>query len=281
MVNQKITGQTFDEERVLYHLQFADVENCRFEGPADGESALKEARNIRMADCHFSLRYPLWHVRNFRLEQVSMDDQARAALWYCDRGIIEDSRLHGIKALRECAQVALNRCDIVSPEFGWKCRGITLEDSTVTAEYLFLDSHNVKLDRVRMKGKYSFQYMENLTIRDSYLDTKDAFWHSKNVTVINSTVKGEYLAWFSEGLTMINCHIVGTQPLCYCKDLKLVDCTMESTDLAFEYSDVDASIQGHVDSIKNVRSGCVTVDSVGEVISGDTVMECTGIVKIR
>lgn len=281
MTRDKITGYTFDQERALYALKQTDVENSRFEGPADGESALKEARDISLEDCHFSLRYPLWHVRGFRLGKVSMDEKARAAMWYCDRGIIEDSTLHGIKALRECSQVALNRCDIDSPEFGWKCHGITLENSTVTAEYLFFDSSSVKLDHVQMKGKYSFQYMEDLTIRDSYLDTKDAFWHSKNVTVINSTVKGEYLAWFSEGLTLINCRVIGTQPLCYCKDLKLVDCTMEGTDLAFEYSDVEATVKGHIDSVKNVRSGCVTADSVGEIISGDAVMECTGQVVIR
>ena len=103
----------------------------------------------------------------------------------------------------------------------------------------------------------------------------------KNVTVINSVVKGEYLGWFSEGLTLINCAISGTQPLCYCKDLKLVDCTMEGTDLSFEYSDVEATVKGHIDSVKNPRSGSVTADSVGEVIMGDAVMECTGEVHIR
>ena len=132
-----------------------------------------------------------------------------------------------------------------------------------------------------MKGKYSFQYVENLEINDSYLDTKDAFWHAKNVTVRNSTVKGEYLAWFSEGLTLIGCHIIGTQPLCYCKDLKLIDCTTEGTDLSFEYSDVEATVSGHIDSVKNPKSGTITADSVGEVIMGDAVMECTGKVIIR
>jgi hypothetical protein len=123
--------------------------------------------------------------------------------------------------------------------------------------------------------------MENLEINDSYLDTKDAFWRSKNVTVRNSTVKGEYLAWFSENLTLINCHIIGTQPLCYCKGLTLINCTMEGTDLSFEYSDVQADVQGHILSIKNPRSGQITADSVGEVIFGDAVMECTGQVIIR
>lgn len=43
---------------------------------------------------------------------------------------------------------------------------------------------------IQMKGKYSFQYMENLLIENSILDTKDAFWHSKNVIVNDSTIKG-------------------------------------------------------------------------------------------
>ena len=276
-----IANAQFDEERALYNLKDTRVENCRFEGPADGESALKEARNIQVANTAFSLRYPLWHVEGFKLENCSMDEKARAAIWYAKDGMITDSVLGGIKALRECDNMTLKNTQVISQEFGWKCRNVALEDTEVTAEYLFLDSRDVTLDRVKMKGKYSFQYMENLTIRDSYLDTKDAFWHSKNVTVINSTVKGEYLAWFSEGLTLINCHIIGTQPLCYCKNLKLQDCTMEGTDLAFEYSDVEATINGHVDSVKNPRSGHITLDSVGEIIMGDAVMECTGQVHIR
>ena len=276
-MREAIVGKQYDEERALYYLQHTDVVDCVFAGPADGESVLKEARDVHLKNCSFSLRYPLWHVRGFCLEGSSMDELTRAAIWYAEDGIIENSRLGGIKAVRECGNIAISGSTIVSQEFGWKSRGITLTDSEITGEYLFLDSRDVELRNVRMKGKYSFQYMENLTIRDSYLDTKDAFWHSKNVTVYNSTVKGEYLAWFSEGLTMVNCKIIGTQPLCYCKDLKLIDCTMEDCDLSFEYSDVEATITGHVDSVKNPRTGTITLDSVGEVLmTDDVVMECTG-----
>lgn len=276
-----IEGKQFDAERALYHLQNGLVKNCVFAGPADGESVLKEARDIAVEDCSFSLRYPLWHVKGFRLAGSSMDELTRAALWYADDGEITDCKLHGIKAVRECRNIALKGCDIVSPEFGWKCAGITLQDSKIEAEYLFLDSRDVKLSGVEMKGKYSFQYMENLTIENCVLDTKDAFWHSKNVTVRDSVVKGEYLAWFSDGLTLINCKIIGTQPLCYCKNLKLVNCTMEDTDLSFEYSDVEADVKGHIVSVKNPKSGTITADSVGEVILGDAVMECTGKVLLR
>ncbi len=281
MVRTEIMGKQFDEERSLYHLTDADVIDCVFAGPADGESVLKEARNVRLENCSFSLRYPLWHVEKFHLHDSKMDELTRAPIWYARDGILSDSDLSCIKAVRECQNIQIKDCTITSEEFGWKSSGITVTDSTLNAQYLFLDSRDVKLDRVKMSGKYSFQYMENLTIRNSVLDTKDAFWHSKNVTVENCVVKGEYLGWFSEGLTLINCKIQGTQPLCYCKNLRLVGCTMEDTDLAFEYSDVMADIRGHVDSIKNPRSGEITADSVGEVILGDTVMECTGTVTIR
>lgn len=277
----EITGKQFDEERALYNLTHSDVRNCVFAGPADGESVLKEARDVKLENCTFSLRYPLWHVDGFHMHDSKMDELTRAPIWYAKNGRITDSDIYGIKAVRECRNITLRGCTILSEEFGWKSSGITLTDSTITAQYIFLDSRDVSLDNVQMKGKYSFQYMENLTIRNSLLDTKDAFWHSKNVTVENCVVKGEYLGWFSEGLTLKNCKIIGTQPLCYCKDLTLIDCTMEGTDLAFEYSDVQATIQGHVDSIKNPRSGEIIVDSVGEVIRGDAVMECTGKVTIR
>ncbi len=280
-MREKIEGMRFDEERSLYNLTCADVVDCVFAGPADGESVLKEARDVHLENCDFSLRYPLWHVKGFKLHDSRRDVMSRAAIWYAGDGVISDSVLGGIKAVRECRNIVLRGCTIDSQEFGWKSQGITLEDSRIRAEYLFFDSRDVKLDQVEMKGKYSFQYMEDLKIANSYLDTKDAFWHSKNVTVTDSVVKGEYLGWFSEGLTLVNCKIIGTQPLCYCKDLRLVNCTMEDTDLAFEYSDVQATIHGHVDSIKNPRSGEITLDSVGEVILGGAVMECTGKVTVR
>lgn len=276
-----IKDQTMDEERALYHLMNADIIGCTFAGPADGESVLKEAGDISLKECRFSLRYPLWHVKRFDLSNIDMDEYTRAAIWYCSDGTISQSKLCGIKAVRESERIRIQNSHIESPEFGWKCDDITLEKSSIESEYLFLDSKNIRLKDVKMKGKYSFQYIDGLEIEDSLLDTKDAFWHSKNVTVKNSTVKGEYLGWFSDGLTLIDCKISGTQPLCYCENLKLINCTMNDADLAFEYSDVTADIRGHIDSVKNPKSGTITVDSVGEIIHDDPVMECTGRVVIR
>ena len=134
---------------------------------------------------------------------------------------------------------------------------------------------------MHFKGKYSFQYCENVVIEDCILDTKDAFWESKNIVVKNSVVKGEYLAWYSENLTLINCKIIGTQPLCYCKNLTLIDCTMEDTDLSFEYSDVEATVTGHIHSVKNPASGHILADSIGQVILEDAVMETNCHIAVR
>ncbi len=271
METKEIKGQTFDEERALYNLQNAVVSGCTFAGSRDGESALKQANGVEVDDCRFSLRYPLWHTDNFTLKGCSMDEKTRAAIWYSTKGEIKDSRLGGIKALRECAEIYLENCEIKSPEFGWKSRDIEFNSCKIDAEYFMFDSRNVKARDIDMQGKYSFQYIENMTIENSRLNTKDAFWHTKGVTVKNSIIKGEYLGWYSEDLTLINCEIIGTQPLCYCKNLRLINCKTSLCDLAFEYSDVTAELIGHIDSVKNPLSGRITAGSIGQIIKENSV----------
>lgn len=261
-----VKNQTFDEERALYGSQDLLVEDCSFDGPADGESALKESRNIQVVHSFFNLRYPFWHVHGLKLSGSEMTELCRAALWYSDHIEITDTRLHGIKALRECSDVTMKDCDILSPEFGWSVQGIRMEDSSAESEYFMMRSSDLHFRNVQMKGKYSFQYIENSVFEHCRFDTKDAFWHAKNVVVRDSVVKGEYLAWYCENVTFENCQIIGTQPLCYCKGLKLINCEMIDTDLAFERSDVEATITTPVISIKNPLSGHITVPTVGEVI---------------
>ena len=271
-------NKIFDSERALYNVRNTIVKNCTFAGPADGESALKETRNIVIDGCTFSLRYPVWHARKYELRNSKLDEKTRAPLWYSDDGIIENTEITGVKALRECRNTVIRNCRIESPEFGWKTAGTKISDSSIVSEYVFLDAENIEIDNIDFKGKYSFQYVKDSVIRNSVLDTKDAFWHAENVTVTDSVIKSEYLAWYSEGLTLIRCRITGTQPLCYCKGLKLIDCEMTDCDLSFEYSDVDADIRGHIDSVKNPASGRICADSIGEIIKEDSVMESKAVI---
>ena len=261
--------QTFDEERALYGERGAQVIACRFDGPADGESALKESRDVEVRDSYFNLRYPFWHDHNLRIQNCEMTDLCRAALWYSEGVRISDSRLHGIKALRECADVRIENSDILSTEFGWSVRNITMKNTSASSEYFMMRSEHLTFDHVTMKGKYSFQYITDSVFTNCEFDTKDAFWHARNVLVKDSVIKGEYLAWYSENVTFENCTIIGTQPLCYCRGLKLINCRMIDTDLSFEKSEVTASITTTVESIKNPRSGVIQVPDVTEIIMDD------------
>lgn len=268
-----IKDRALDQERALYGTKHATLSNVAFAGEADGESALKECEDIEVADSRFELRYPLWHVDGLSMSGCTLTDTCRAALWYTRDVRIAQSELLGIKALRECDDVTVTDTKVVSPEFGWKCRNVALERTDIEAEYAFLDTRGLKLVDCHLTGKYSFQYVEDLVIEGGTFDTKDAFWHARNVMVRNATLKGEYLGWYSDGLTLEHCRIEGTQPLVNCTNLTLVDCEMVGCDLAFEGSDVQATVRGHVDSIRDPRSGRIEVGSVGEIVH-DTVAGC-------
>lgn len=62
-----IADKTFDAERALYGKKDLWVKNCAFDGPADGESAFKECRNITADGCFFNLRYPFWHDNGVKI----------------------------------------------------------------------------------------------------------------------------------------------------------------------------------------------------------------------
>lgn len=264
-----IENQTFDEERALYGSDGVLARQCRFDGPADGESAFKESSGVKVEQCFFNLRYPFWHDHGLEITGSEMTENCRAALWYSDHIKITDTKMHGIKALRECRGIEIRNCDIISPEFGWSAKDVRMADTSAVSEYFMMRSEDLTFQNVDLKGKYSFQYIRNAVFENCVFDTKDAFWHGENVTVKNSVVKGEYLAWYSDGLTLINCKIIGTQPLCYCRNLKLVNCEMTDTDLCFEKSEVEAEITTPVISIKNPRRGTIRVPSVDEIIMDD------------
>ena len=280
-MKNNISSKVFDEERALYGIKDTEVFGCIFEGEADGESALKESSSVKIHNCRFALRYPLWHTDDFSLCDCLMTETCRAPMWYSTLGTIKHSRIFGTKALRESNDVLIESSVICSDEFGWKCKDVKIRNTDVTSEYFLFDTCGAEISRLKFKGKYSFQYLKDAEIRDSILDTKDAFWHVKNVTVTDSEINGEYLGWYSENLTLINCKISGTQPLCYCKGLRLIDCVMTDADLAFEYSDVEADIHSHIISVKNPRSGRICADSIGEIITDVSVIgsNCEIIIK--
>ena len=271
------TGQ----ERAFYGSKNVHFKNVIIDGIEQGESAFKECSNITLEDTNIILKYCVWHCHNITLFKSIIDANSRASIWYCSNIEIVNCKLNGIKGCRNCENLTLKDCVINSDDFGWKCEGVKVINCKISGVTPFLDSSNVTLDGVEFNAKYICQYSENIKMYNTTIDTKDCFWHAKNVYCKNCKLVGEYLAWYSENCVFENCHIDSIQPLCYCKKLKLINCTMSNSNLSFEYSDVDADIKGHVDSIRNVLSGRVVVDSLGEYVQDEHVLECNGVVEIR
>lgn len=261
-----IQGKTFQKERELYGETFLELRNCHFQGEEDGESHLKEAYGITLDDCSFSLRYPLWHNKHLVITNTKFNESSRAPIWYSNYVSLSKCEILSVKAIRECSEVNIIETNVISEEFAWKSNQINVLNSSIEGFYAFFESKNITLMNVEFKGKYSFQYVEDVYIDNSRFDTKDAFWHAKRVHIKNSIIQGEYFGWYSEDVTLENCTIIGTQPFCYCERLVLIDCELIGADRAFEYSDVNATLKGKVESIKNPRFGQIIVDEVGEVI---------------
>lgn len=274
-----IENQSFDAEREFYESDGVMVKNCRFEGAADGESAFKESKNICVLNCFWDLRYPFWHDKNLEIENTHLNENCRAALWYSADIKILSSRLHGVKALRECENVRIEESSIVSTEFGWSSSKVDMKNTSCEGEYFMMRSKCLNFDNVTLNGKYSFQYIDGAHFKNCNFNTKDAFWHGKNIVVEDSVIKGEYLAWYSENITFINCKICGTQPLCYCKNLRLINCEMLEADLSFEKSEVEATLTAPIISIKNALSGHITAPAVSEIIRDKEEYKCEIIIK--
>ena len=269
---ETIKNQYFEGERPLYCRR----DGLRLEGVkiGHGESSLKECANIEAVNCEFAGKYPFWECDGFTIRNCVFREGARAALWYTRGCRMYDTLVEAPKMFRRISDVYLENVKMpMAQETFWDCSDIRLRNvETSDANYIFMHSENIDIDGYTLYGNYSFQYVKNAIIRNANLQTKDAFWESENITVYDSVINGEFLAWYSKNLRLERCRIGGTQPLCYCENLVLEDCTFEpDADLAFEYSSVQATVSGHIVSVKNPRSGFIKAGSIGEVILDENI----------
>jgi len=261
-----IKDQYFEGERPLYVRHGLRLENVSI-GP--GESSLKEGSDIEAVNCEFNGKYPFWECKGFTIRNCVFREGARAALWYTRGCRMYDTLVEAPKMFRRISDLKLENVKFPNAlETFWDCKDIEAKNIEADkGDYIFMHCSDIKIDGFKLRGNYSFQYAKDVVIRNADMDTKDAFWEAEDVTVYDSRINGEYLGWYSKNLHLVNCKIGGTQPLCYCENLVLENCVFEEdADLAFEYSDVEASIIGPVTSVKNPRTGRINADSYGEVI---------------
>lgn len=263
---EQIKNTQYEGERPLFAARNLHLENVTIR---TGESALKECRNIEAVNCRFEGKYPFWHNDGFVVKNSFFTEGARAALWYSRNLHMSDTVVEAPKMFREMDGIKLEGVQLPNAlETLWYCRNVELKNVRIDkGDYLFIHGENIRIDDFSLQGNYSFQYCKNVEVRHAVIHSKDAFWNTENVTVYDSELDGEYLGWHSKNLRLVNCKISGTQPLCYARDLVMENCTMdESADLCFEYSTLQARIQGAVHSVKNPRSGWIVADAYGEII---------------
>ena len=254
----------FTEERALFGTDGVVLNGCVFE---EGESPLKESKNIKASECLFRYKYPFWYCDGVDIERVTFFDMARAGVWYTNNFTMKNSIVEAPKNFRRCKNITLDNVMIPNAEETlWSCDGVTLKNVKAHGPYLCMNSKNMKVDGLDLIGNYSFDGVENVEVTNSHLATKDAFWNSNNVTVRDSFVSGEYLGWNSKNLTLINCTIESLQGMCYIDNLVMKNCRLINTTLAFEYCDVEADIHGTIDSVFNPKSGTIRADKINHLV---------------
>ena len=268
IANKVLTG-----ERALFHSSEMFIQDTIFE---DGESPLKESSDIELLGCMFKWKYPLWYCENIVAKDCKWFDMARAGVWYTNHIQVENAMIEAPKNFRRCQDLTLKNVDFFNAqETLWSCDQVVMDQVSAKGDYFAMNSNNMKISNFRLDGNYSFDGCKNIEIHDSVLLSKDAFWNSENITVYDSFISGEYLGWNAKNLTLINCTIESEQGMCYIDNLVMKNCKLINTTLAFEYSSVDAQINGNINSVINPNSGSIKADRIGTLIMQKDLVDTT------
>lgn len=263
---EKILNQEYTTSNALCNAKDVVIEECNFRGDEGAKAPLHNTTNVTLLETTIDQEQALWNCSSISLDHVTVTEYANDAIWNACNVQINHSNFGAVRALRNVKDLKVLNSNLNSPQVCWKCEGVQIENTKLIAEGAFLECSSVNLNRINFAGRNAFQYTSNVQIKDSIIKTQEAFWHSKNVTITDSLLEGERLGWYTENMTLIRCHIKGSTPFAYAKGLKLVDCTMAETDNAFMESEVEATINSEVASVKNPLAGTIEAEGFGKVI---------------
>ena len=262
---QEVHQEFLTGERALFMSKDLKIFDTIF---TDGESPLKESRNIEVYGSSFKWKYPFWYCKDITVKDSTFFEMARAGIWYTDNITVENCMVEAPKEFRRCDGVKITNVSFSNAaETLWNCKNVELKDVVAKGDYFAMNMENAKIDNLRLYGNYSFDGAKNITFDNCKLLSKDAVWNSENVTIRNSYICGEYLGWNSKNLTFVNCTIESLQGLCYIDNLKMENCKLINTTLAFEFvSNVDAEITTEIGSVLNPISGTITAPEIETLI---------------
>lgn len=261
---EKITEERLTGERALFHSKDLEIQYCIF---ADGESPLKESRDIKVRDSSFQWKYPFWYCKNIQVSNCTFAEMARAGIWYDENVSLQECLYEAPKGFRRVKGLTMEQVDLVdASETLWNCENVTMKQISAKGDYFGMGSKDIYMENFRLSGNYCFDGCSNIEVHNATLLSRDAFWNCENVTVYDSYITGEYLGWNSKNVTFVNCTIESLQGMCYMENLVMKNCRLLNTTLAFEYSTVDVDIVGTIESVKNPASGIIRADGIRELI---------------
>ena len=261
---KKIEQQYLTGERALFHAEDLTISYSTF---ADGESPLKESKNIDLFHTMFKWKYPLWYSQNITLTDCTLFEMARAGIWYTKHISLKNCTIEAPKQFRRTSDITLDHVTMMNAEETlWHCDHVKMDHVVARGHYFAMNSTNMQINDFELLGNYSFDGCKNIEIHHAKLLSRDAFWNCENVTVYDSYISGEYIGWNSKNVTFINCTIESEQGMCYMENVVMRNCRLLNTTLAFEYATVDAQIKGSVDSVCNPSGGVIEAEHIGELI---------------
>ncbi len=259
-----IENKTFTGERALFTSNDLLIKNVTF---TDGESPLKESKNITLYNCTFDWKYPLWYCNQINVYDSALTIHARAGIWYTKDIILQNTIIDAPKTFRRCQNITLNHITINNAsETLWHCNNVSIDNVTIKGDYFGLNSSFIKAKDLIIDGNYPFDGCKNLEIRNAKLISKDAFWNCEDVIVYDSYIQGEYIGWNSKNITFVNCTLESLQGLCYINNLKMINCKLINTTLCFEYSTLDVDIDSSIDSVINPKEGKIVAKHIDKLI---------------
>lgn len=265
---KQVSQQYYSGERALYMAQNLQIKHSVF---GDGESPLKESKSIELQESLFKWKYPLWYANDITMSNCTLFETARSGIWYTHHINIEHSQIDAPKTFRRSSHIRLDHVTMpYAQETLWNCDHIELDHVCAKGDYFGMNSTNITIHDFELSGNYAFDGARNIEVHNATLISKDAFWNCENVVVYDSKIYGEYLGWNSKNITFINCTIESLQGLCYIDHLVMKNCRLINTTLAFEYSYVDAQINGSIDSVYNPNSGIIEAEEIKTLIMDDT-----------
>ena len=90
MMKKILENGTYTGERALFMSKDTHFLSCVFE---DGESPLKESRDIDLDNTEFRWKYPLWYANNIKVNDPRLLITARSGIWYTNHIIMDNCNI--------------------------------------------------------------------------------------------------------------------------------------------------------------------------------------------